>query len=60
MILLPETLLADLLWLEYQDAVSDARAALMDGHKLMALGLAIQAHKIKQRYENAMQDLLLA
>lgn len=44
-------LLADLWWLEYQDAAEDARSALRDGDKLKALALAIWAHKIKGQYE---------
>jgi hypothetical protein len=44
-------LLAYLLWLEYQDAVEDARSALLDGDKLKAIELAIWAHKIKGEYE---------
>lgn len=47
----PTALLADLWWLEYQDAAEDARNALMDGDKLKALALAISAHKIKGQYE---------
>lgn len=34
-------LLADLWWLEYQDAAEKARNALRDGDKLKALTLAI-------------------
>jgi hypothetical protein len=44
-------LLADLWWLEYQDAAEEARDALRDGDKIKALALAIWAHKIKGRYE---------
>jgi hypothetical protein len=44
-------LLADLYWLEYQDAAEDARSALRNGDKLKALALAIQAYKIKGQYE---------
>lgn len=44
-------LLADLWWLEYQDAVEEAREALRDGDKMKALTLAIWAHKIKGEYE---------
>jgi hypothetical protein len=44
-------MLADLWWLEYQDAVEEARDALLDGDKLKALALAIEARKIKERYE---------
>lgn len=44
-------LLADLWWLEYQDAAEEARDALREGDKLKALALAICAHKIKGQYE---------
>jgi hypothetical protein len=44
-------LLADLWWLEYQDAAEDARDALHAGDKMKALALAIWAHKIKCQYE---------
>lgn len=44
-------LLADLWWLEYQDAAEEARFALRDGDNLKALALAIWAHKIKGKYE---------
>ena len=44
-------MLADLWWLEYQDAAEEARDALRDGDKLKALALAIWAHKIKGQYE---------
>lgn len=44
-------LLADLWWLEYQDAADEAREALRDGNKLEAIALAIHAYKIKGRYE---------
>jgi hypothetical protein len=44
-------LLADLWWIEYQEAVKDAQLALQDGDKLKALTLAIWAHKTKREYE---------
>ena len=44
-------LLADLWWLEYQDAAENARSALRNGDKLKALALAIWAHKVKGEYE---------
>ena len=44
-------LLADLWWFEYQDAAEEARDALRNGDKLGAIALAIQAYKIKGRYE---------
>ena len=44
-------LLADLWWLESQDAAEEAREALLEGDKLKALALAIEAHKTKGRYE---------
>ena len=44
-------LLADLWWLEYQDAAEEARGALREGDKLKAIALAIWAHKIKCQYE---------
>ena len=44
-------LLANLWWLEYQDAAEDAQSALQNGDKLKALALAIQAYKIKEQYE---------
>jgi hypothetical protein len=44
-------LLADLYWLEYQDAAEDARSALRNGNKLEAIALAIQAYKIKGQYD---------
>ncbi len=47
-------LLADLLWLEYQDAAAEAQAALCEGDKLRAIGLAIIAYKIRSRYEDAL------
>lgn len=47
-------LLAELLWLEYQDAAADAQSALDDGDKLRAIGLAIIAYKIRSRYEAAL------
>ena len=44
-------LLADLWWLEYQDAAEEAREALRVGNKLEAIALAIQSYKMKGRYE---------
>ena len=44
-------LLADLWWLEYQDAAEDSRDALRAGDKMEALALAIWAHKIKGQHE---------
>ena len=44
-------LLADLWWIEYQEAAKDAQLALLDGNKLEALTLAIWAHKAKCEYE---------
>lgn len=52
-------LLADLWWLEYQDAAKDARKALSNGDKLEALTLAILAYKIKSRYEYYANQLIL-
>ena len=44
-------LLAELWWLEYQEAANDAQLALLDGDKLKALTLATWAHKAKREYE---------
>lgn len=54
------TLLADLLWCEYQDAADAARAALAIGDKLAALTLAIWAHKIKEQYHSEIDKLLFS
>lgn len=44
-------LLANLWFLEYQDAAEEARDALCDGDKLKALALAIWANKCREKYE---------
>jgi len=44
-------ILAELWWLEYQDASRDAREALRNGDKLRALALAIMARKVLNKYE---------
>ena len=46
-----QDLYLDLLWLEYMDVVQEARDALVQGHKLGALGLAVIAYKAKSDYE---------
>jgi hypothetical protein len=43
-------LLAELWWLEYEDAARDALAAMEDGRKGQAICLAIEAHKAKIEY----------
>ncbi len=49
-----DKLLLDLWWLEYVDVKKDANKALDEGNKLKALALAIDAHKIKQKYYSIM------
>ena len=51
-------LLAELLWMEYEDAAQEARTALLQGDKLAALTLAVWAYKIKQKYMCEMHRLL--
>lgn len=55
-----DNILADLLWLEYQDAANDARWRLSIGDKPAALALAIYAHKIRTRYEDVLQRIILS
>ena len=47
-------LLLDLWWIEYVDVKKDVTNALYEGDKLKALALAIDAHKIKQKYYSIM------
>jgi hypothetical protein len=49
----------DLLWLNYLDIVEEANDVLLSGNKLGALCLAIDAHKAKTKYENALQRYIL-
>jgi hypothetical protein len=50
----------DLLWLDYLDIVKEANDILLSGNKLAALGLAIEAHKAKTKYENEFQKYILS
>jgi len=50
----------DLLWLNYLDIVKEANDILLSGNKLAALGLAIEAHKAKTKYENEFQKYILS
>lgn len=50
---------AELYWLEYEDAAQDARDALASGDKLRALALAIQAHKMRNEAEYHANKLIL-
>ena len=52
-------LYVDLLWLNYLDIVEEANDILLSGNKLGALGLAIDAHKAKTKYENELQRYIL-
>ncbi len=49
----------DLLWLEYQEARESARSAYARGNNLLALSLAIAAHKAKSRYEDELCRIYL-
>ncbi len=44
-----DLLMADLLWLEYEDAAAAAQRAYIEGDMLWALYLAIEAYKIRGR-----------
>lgn len=44
-------LLADLWWIEYQEAAKDAQLALLDGDELKVLTLEMWARKAKREYE---------
>lgn len=53
-----DLLMADLLWLEYEDAAAAAQEAYIEGDMLWALYLAIEAYKIRGRYEAALHRAL--
>ena len=50
-------LIAVLLWAEYKDAAQDARLALRNNDKLLALTLAIYANKVLSAYHHACDDI---
>jgi len=50
-------ILADLLWIEYEEAAWEARWYLSIGDKLAALAMAIYANKIRSKYENVLWEI---